>query len=434
MMKAPLGLVGIGCGGRTRTYCELAAAMPDRYRVIAAADPNPARVEMVRKIAKNPDFRSFPTDDELLAAGKLGDVCIIGTQDSYHVEPAMKAMEAGYDLLLEKPIADDPVEILHLLRAAERLRRKVLVCHVLRYSPFYVKVKQIVDSGILGRIITIDAREGVGPWHQAHSYVRGHWSVTGRATPMLIAKSCHDMDIISWMARKPCTRVSSFGGLTHFTPENRPAGAPDRCVDGCPVADTCIYNAALYASRHRDWLQWVMDGGLHASSQDVLEWLRTSPWGRCVYACDNDAVDHQVVAMEFAGGCTGTFTMTAFDSGRDIVICGTEGRLRGGDNVKTLCGSDIVVNLHAGDTIRHEVSTDAGGYEGHGGGDPGLVDALDVEMAKPADEMRSGLPASVESHFIGYAAEESRRTGTTVDLASFRDRLAARLQDGAGAR
>ncbi len=425
-MKTPLTFVGIGCGGRTRTYFELAAKLPDRYRVIAAADPNPARVEMTRTVSRNPDFRGFRSDKELFAAGKLADVCIIGTQDSYHVDPALKAMEVGYDILLEKPIADNPAEVVRLLQAAERLGRKVLVCHVLRYSPFYVKVKQIVDSGILGNIVTIDAREGVAPWHQAHSYVRGHWAVTGKATPMLIAKSCHDLDIISWMVKRPCSRVGSFGGLAHFTAANRPEGAPARCTDGCPVADTCIYNAALYASRQRGWLQWVMDHGMDASFEDVLEWLKTSPWGRCVYACDNDAVDHQVVAMEFEGGVTGTFTMTAFDSGRDLVICGTKGRLRGGDNTRGLSGSDIVVNLHTGDAIRYGVSSDVGGYDGHGGGDPGLVHAIDLEMAKPAGEMRSGLSASVESHLIGYAAEESRLTGKMVELASYRQRLEAR--------
>jgi len=425
-MKSPLKLVGIGCGGRTRTYCELAAKLPGRYCVVAAADPNPVRVEMIRKASLNPEFRGFQSDDDLLAAGKLADICIIGTQDSYHVSPAIKAMETGYDILLEKPVADNPAEVMRLLHTAERLGRKVLVCHVLRYAPFYVKVKQIVDSGILGDIITIDAREGVMPWHQAHSYVRGHWALTGKATPMLIAKSCHDLDIISWMVSRPCTRVSSFGGLSYFTPANRPEGAPDRCTDGCPVGDSCLYNATLYASRHRSWLQWVMDNGLQAEPDQVLEWLKTSPWGRCVYACDNDAVDHQVVAMQFDGGGTCTFTMTAFDSGRDLVICGTKGRMRGGDNTKSMSGSDIIVNLHTGDSIRYGVSSDVGGYDGHGGGDPGLVHALDLEMAKPAREMRSSLHASVESHLIGYAAEESRRTGKTVELASYREKLSAR--------
>jgi len=162
MTSKPLTLVGIGCGGRTRTYCGLAARLPHRYQVVAAADPNPVRVEQVRELSRNPAFRSFASDRELFAAGKLADVCIIGTQDAYHVEPALRALELGYDLLLEKPIATDPRQIVHLLATAERLGRKVLVCHVLRYAPFYVKVHEIVQSGVLGDIVTLDAREGVG--------------------------------------------------------------------------------------------------------------------------------------------------------------------------------------------------------------------------------------------------------------------------------
>jgi predicted dehydrogenase len=424
-MPKPLTMVGVGCGGRTRTYCGLAARQPHRYRVVAAADPNPARLEQMRALSLNPDFRGFRDDAELFAAGKLADLCVIGTQDNYHVQPAIRAMELGYDLLLEKPIADNPGDILRLLETAERLGRKVLVCHVLRYGPFFVKVKEIVDSGILGDLVAIDAREGVGPWHQAHSYVRGHWAVTGKATPMLIAKSCHDLDIISWLAGRPCHRVSSYGTLSHFTAANAPAGAPGRCTDGCPADADCPYNAMLYASRQRSWLQWVMDGGATATEPQVREWLTTSPWGRCAYRCDNDAVDHQVVAMEFEGGAVATFTMTAFDYGRHLVLCGTKGTLRGGDAVKAHSGHDIIVQLHAGDTIRYGVSLDVGGYEGHGGADPGLVQNLDRELAKPAAAMRSGLHASVESHMMGYAAERSRHAGQAVDVRAFRQGIPA---------
>jgi len=422
--KKPLTLVGVGCGGRVRTYCDLAARHPHRYRVVAAADPNPVRVGQIRELSRNPEFRSFSSDAELFAAGKLADVCIIGTQDAYHVEPCIRAMEVGYDVLLEKPVASEPAKVLHLLSEAERLGRKVLVCHVLRYSPFYVKVHEIVASGALGDVVTLDAREGVGAWHQAHSYVRGHWAVTGKATPMLVAKSCHDLDIISWLVNRPCRQVHSFGSLSHFTSANAPEGAPDNCTEGCPVGDTCPYNAMLYASRQRGWLQWVMDGGRDASEEDVRSWLSSSPWGRCAYRCDNDAVDHQVVLMEFEGGVTGTFTMTAFDSGRNLTICGTKATLRGGDEVRAQSGNDIIVQYHTGNTVRYGVSNDVGGYDGHGGGDPGLVHAIDREFAKPAAEMRSGLHASVESHLIGYAAEEARRTGSSVRLADFRKSLA----------
>ncbi len=419
----PLTLAGIGCGGRTRTYCELAARYPHRYRVIAGADPNPDRLDMLRRQSGNPDFRGFPNDEALLAVGRLADVCIIGTQDSYHVQPAIKAMEAGYDILLEKPIADNPRDILALLSVAERLDRKVLVCHVLRYAPFYETVHEILSNGELGDLISIDAREGVGPWHQTHSYVRGHWSVTGKATPMLIAKSCHDLDIISWLADQPCRSIHSYGSLGHFHARNAPAGAPARCTDGCPHAGTCPYNALLYATQHRSWLQWVMDRGDTAPEEDVHAWLAHSPWGRCVYRCDNDAVDHQVVAMEFSGGVTATFTMTAFDHGRNLTLNGTLGVLRGGHAVKSMTGHDIMLMRHDGTTTFHDLTIAGGGYEDHGGADPGLVEAMDREFAKPAQEMRSGLHASVESHLMGYAAELSRHTGQVVEMAAYRRSL-----------
>lgn len=421
-MNKPLTLVGIGCGGRTRTYCELAAQQPHRYRIVAGADPDAERVEQVRTTSRNPEFRSFANAEACFAAGRLGDVAIIGTQDAYHVEPALRALELGYDLLLEKPVAPHPADVLRIRDTAQRLGRRVLVCHVLRYSPFYVQVKALVASGVLGDIVSIDAREGVGDFHQAHSYVRGHWAKTANSTSMIIAKSCHDMDIMSWLVDRPCERVSSFGSLQHFTAAHRPAGAPARCTDGCPHATTCNYDAMRYAGRHRAWLSYVWNRGLSASQDEVREWLATSPWGRCVYACDNDAVDHQVMSLEFAGGITGTFTMTAFDSGRNLTICGTKGVLRGGESMRHLTGGkDIVVSGHDGGHTYHEINYASGGYGGHMGADPGLIDALATELAKPdPTTMRTGIDASVQSHLMGFAAEYSRQHGgEVVNLADY---------------
>jgi predicted dehydrogenase len=423
-MKAPLTMVGIGCGHRTLTYCGLAAKMQHRYRVVGGADPVAVRVEKLSRLSGDPAFRSFVDAEALLAAGRIADLAVIGTQDNYHVGPAVRAMELGYDLLLEKPIAPDPRQVLELLAVAERLGRKVLVCHVLRYTPFYEKVQELLVAGAIGDIASIDASEGVGDFHQVHSFVRGHWARSDVSNPMIVAKSCHDMDIISWLVGRPCQRVASFGGLHHFTAAKAPAGAPARCTDGCPVGDSCRYNALRYIDRERGWLSHVMDGGDTASPEAVRAHLAHSPWGRCAWRCDNDVVDRQVVAFEFAGGIAGTFTMTAFDSGRNVTIRGTTGVLTGGDALHARTGDDIVVRSHAGAETRYRIQVDAGGYAGHGGGDPGLVNALDRELAKPAGEMRTGLSASVESHMMGFAAEESRRSGRVVDLAEFRSRHA----------
>ncbi len=422
-----LKLAGIGCGGRTQTYLGLAAQMPEYYEVAAAADPIAGRVEKVRGLSRNPDFRGFDSDKAILAADKLADVMIIGTQDAYHVTPCLAAMQKGYDILLEKPIAANLADVIRVEQEARRLGRKVLVCHVLRYTPFYQKVKEIADSGMLGEIVSLNAAEGVGAWHQTHSYVRGHWSVAEKASPMIIAKCCHDMDILSWLAGEKCAAVSSFGRLSYFTEKNAPEGAPARCTDGCPAARACPYNAVLYATRHRSWLPFVYDEAGGASLEDIRQWLSRSPWGRCVYRCGNTAVDHQVVNLSFAGGSTATFTMTAFESGRNIDIYGTQARLHGGDFYKHNAGFEIIVTEHASGAVsRFDAGRPAGGgYAGHGGGDGGLVAALYHEMMKddPA-QMRSSLALSVESHVMGFAAEEARLTGRVIHLEEFRRRHA----------
>jgi predicted dehydrogenase len=395
--------------------------MSDRYDVVAAADPNPERLEMVRKAANNPDFRTFTDDRAILAEPKLADVMIIGTQDAYHKEPCLAAMQKGYDILLEKPIAQTMADVVSIEAAARRLGRKVLVCHVLRYSPFYQKVKEIITSGVLGDIISLNATEGVGTFHQAHSFVRGHWGVVEKATPMIIAKSCHDMDIIYWLLDRKCEAVASFGGLNYFTKKYMPADAPPRCTDGCPVGDTCVYNAELYLTKQKGWLGFVYDRPKTATDDEIRQWLATSPWGRCVYQCDNTAVDHQVVSMKFTGNVTVTFTMTAFDAGRNVQIYGTKARLIGGEATLRDAGSDIIVTDHTTrESTPHKVELKSGGYSGHGGGDAGLMDALYSEMMKDRPEdMHSSIQKSVESHLMGFAAEESRVTGQTIRLDAF---------------
>lgn len=417
-----LKLAGVGCGSRVTTYMTLAATMPERYELAGAADPIGWKVDRVAALSGNAGFRRFASAAELLSAERFADVVIIGTQDGYHVEPCLAAMERGYDVVLEKPIATSLADVLRLEAAAERLGRRVLVCHVLRYTPFYRKVREIVASGVLGRIVTLQASEGVGTFHQAHSFVRGHWAVTERSSPMVIAKSCHDLDVIQWIMDRTPVSVSSFGKLSLFTPANRPGGAPARCIDGCPVGDACQYNALRYLSDQRGWLAHVYDGGEKATDDQVREWLKVGPWGRCVYRCDNTAVDHQVLSLSYADGATATFTMSAFDSGRNIEIWGADAVLRGGAYTKRLTGDDLVLRVHAtGQETKFKVEEPAGGYRGHGGGDFGLVDALYDEMRAPDPAaMRSSLPVSVQSHVVGFAAEAARLENRVVDLEAFR--------------
>ena len=423
----PLRLAFLGCGARGTTYAQLAARRPDRYRIVAGADPASERVERIRAVSSNPDFRGFADGAAMLAAGKLADVLVIATQDHGHFEPCRRGLELGYNILLEKPIATRVEQVLEIERLAGQTGRRVMVCFVLRFAAFYRKVKEIIDSGRLGEVSGIQASEGVMPWHQAHSFVRGHWSVVAKSSPMLLSKCCHDTDVLHWLVGRRCLRVASFGSLEFFRRERAPAGAPQRCTDGCPVAESCPYNALRYAGDRRvPWLGMVYDRAASATAEEVVEWLRTSPWGRCVYRCDNDAVDRQVLALEFEGGITGTFTMTAFENGRHIEVYGTKGVLKGGETYRHHFGAHLVFLPHEGAPERYTVQAEDGGYELHGGGDPGLVNALYDEMTRPAGEpLQAGIDSTVHSHVLTFAAEEARLTGRTVDVAEFARKIAS---------
>jgi len=420
-MNKPLKLACIGCGARAQTYTSLAVRRPDQFEIVAGADPVPVRVEKLRGISGRADFRGFARAEELLAVGKIADVMIVATQDNDHFAHCTGALQLGYDVLLEKPIATRVDQVLAIERLARQVNRRVMVCFVLRFAAFYRKVKEIIQSGALGEITGIQANEGVMPWHQAHSFVRGHWSNVGRSSPMIISKCCHDTDIIHWLVGRHCRRVASFGSLEFFRPERAPAGAPARCTDGCPVGETCAFNALRYTTYMRaSWLPMVFDRAQQATTGEIITWLRTSPWGRCVYRCDNDAVDRQVLALEFEGGVTGTFTMTAFENGRHIEIYGTRGVLKGGETHRKQFGAHLMLLPHEGEPVRYTVQSEDGGYELHGGGDSGLVNVLYDEMTSPpGTPLAAGLDSTVHSHLIGFAAEEARVTGRTVDLEEF---------------
>ncbi|PID79991.1 hypothetical protein CSB20_08590 [bacterium DOLZORAL124_64_63] len=287
---------------------------------------------------------------------------------------------------------------------------------MLRYTPFYSKVREIIRSGQLGDVISMHATEGVDAWHQAHSFVRGHWGRSADSTPMIVAKCCHDTDYLVWLMGSRCKAVSSFGRLSYFNEKHAPEGAAERCTSGCPHAEpqggNCMYDTHLYLGKHERWLDMVYPDPAKRSREEVLEWLETSKWGRCAWKCDNDVVDHQVVNMDFENGSTASLTMTAFDCGRSIEIHGTKGTLRGGDAFKKFSGADITVRDHAtGKTeyIRLEEIKD-GGYQGHGGGDRGLVDAMDAIFRGEGPE-NSLIEHSIEGHLIGFAAEQSRLNG-----------------------
>ena len=399
----------LGCGSRGRTYAGIAASFGDRYRITAAADPVEQRRDAVANLFPSDGIRTFSSAEELFAAGRLADVLIIATQDADHFAHASAALHAGYDILLEKPAAEalDRCEALDAL--ARSLGRRIGLCFVLRYTPFYATVKALVDSGRLGRIISIRASEGVEPFHQAHSFVRGHWSKSGDSTPMIVAKCSHDADLLCWLAGSAPARVSSFGGLEWFCKANAPSGAPPRCTDGCPVAPQCPYDAHRYLGDKRRWLGMVMDAATTADDAAVLDFLRSSPWGRCVYHCDNDVVDHQVVATEMHNGVSATLTMTAFDNGRTLEIHGTRASLRGGSPFQEAGTPELWLRDHASaksEAIELAQPDSVAGYAGHGGGDWGLMNALDGLFRGP-HRLAPGLDG-LAGHRLAFLAEKAR--------------------------
>ena len=420
----PYSVLIIGAGCRGGMYADLMAAHPDKFRVVAVADPVQGRRAAAAQRLGIPAEMCFTSWEEALARPKLADIAVIATGDDMHYIPALTAIELGFDLLLEKPVAQTAEECASIAKAAEKKGVRVLVCHVLRYTDFYKKIKTLLMEGTLGDVQSVIAVEAVGNVHQSHSYVRGNWHSEMESTPMLLAKCCHDLDILQWLLDKPCKRVQSFGSLTHFTPANAPAGAPTRCIDGCPAADTCPYNAVklYYDDKDNDWFRCACTRDIAKDNiptdEEVMFALRTTDYGLCVYHAHNDVVDHQVVNMEFEGGATVSFTMNAFNcGGRYIRLFGTKGELFGNAD-----GSELTLFTFADRQYRRlsTLQVDESITSGHGGGDEGIVCELyDYLSDHYAGFCAADIGISAKNHLIGFAAEKARHTGTVVDMDAY---------------
>jgi predicted dehydrogenase len=411
------GFMIIGCGQRGEAYARYALDHPEEARVLSVVDPDPKRRDYLGSLCGVPGADRLADWGQALAGPKLADAVVVATPDNRHVAPCLVAIAAGYDVLLEKPISSLAAECLALRDAAKAAGRKVVVCHVLRYTPFFTEIKRIVDSGTIGKPVSIDHVEGVGYWHQAHSFVRGNWRNSAASSPMILQKSCHDMDILRWIVGAECRVISSFGSLSYFTAANAPEGAPARCTDGCPASATCPYDAVRYYLTDIDqWAKKILRKVVAVESSDeaVLAALKTGPYGRCVFRCDNDVVDHQTTTMEFEGGATATFTMSAFNpGGRTIEIMGTKGRILGDMEASEIEIFDFLSGSYAKMPI-------GPGGEGHGGGDSGIMRDFCAFLGGGAESPHlSTIAASIESHLMALAAEESRVRGRTVYMNEF---------------
>jgi len=421
-----LSMIIIGAGGRGRTYAGFAKTNPDMYEVVGVAEPIKERREYI--IENHPAAANNVYEDwkDILAVPKFADIAVIATMDRMHTEPALKAIELGYDILLEKPMAPSAEESNLICEAAEKKGTKILVCHVLRYTSFFKALKQVIDSGRIGKVMSINHEEGVGNIHQSHSFVRGNWRNEQESSFMLLQKSCHDMDILQWLLGEKCTRAHSFGSLTYFTAKNRPQGAPDYCLDGCPHADKCRYNVEniYFGKPQYDWMTHNIAVMPNPTESELREALRHGRHGRCVYACDNNVVDHQVVNLEFESGATVSFTMNAFNlGGRVIHIMGTDGEIHASMSSDTFTVSDF--DTEKTETVKiNDMIVDESIASGHGGGDAGIMVALhDLVAEGKTSASVCDIRTSYENHLIAFAAESSRKNGTVVDIAEFEKNL-----------
>lgn len=415
----------IGYGSRGAAYSAYAAEHPEELQIVAVAEPMPNRREYAAKLHNLVPENVFEDWRSLEQQPKMADFAIIATQDKDHVEPALAMIEKGYHLLLEKPMATTPADCKRITEAAEKKGVKVIVCHVLRFTPFWRTLKQIIDSGKIGKVQSIIHLENVGNLHYSHSYVRGNWRKASEATPMILAKCCHDTDLLQWLVGKPCKRVQSFGGLTHFTKENKPEGAPARCMDGCPHADTCFYNVQkiYFDGGGLEWFRPMVTGRVDdPTDEELTQALLTGPYGRCVYDCDNDVADSQTVNLEFEDGTVATLTVNAFGAGgRYVRVFGTEGEafMISGDEFVVYSFADrqeerVKTSIASGNTI----------HDGHGGGDTGImVDTVIYFGEGIASSSVCDVRMSYLSHLIAFAAEESRLAGTVIDLDQYSNQL-----------
>ena len=427
-MSKQLKVILIGAGNRGCNYVRLAKEnCPEKLDVVAIADPDLSRGREIIEAYGIPEEMIFDDWKKVLALPKFADAAIIATQDNNHFEPACAALRAGYDLLLEKPVAPTAEECLGISDLANSLGRKVVVCHVLRYAPFFETVKHIIDSGRIGKVVNIVHTECVGNIHQSHSYVRGNWRDSKESSPMILAKSCHDLDIVQWLLGKECTRVQSFGSLSYFRPENAPEGAPEYCIQSCPHESECVYSAVkIYKERQFPvWVRYVTKKE-NATDEEIEKIISQTNYGKCIFKCGNDVVDHQVVNLEYEGGETVSFTMSAFNKGgRKINVMGTAGELWANMSDKT---------VHIFDFKTREIETidvlnyvkDESIVGGHGGGDLGIVKAFcEYLTGEYKGNAVSDISTSVGNHLVAFAAESSRLEGKVINMDEFAEEIRA---------
>jgi len=423
-------IILIGAGDRGTTYADLGAEFCNgSFNLIAVADPDPIRRNYIKDKFSLSESFCFDSWEQVLNMPKFADAVIIATQDRDHFAPTMIAISKGYHILLEKPAATTPEECLKISDYSKQMGVKIVVCHVLRYTPFFRLLKQIIDEGRIGKVVNLVHVECVGNVHQSHSYVRGDWKNSSISSPMILAKSCHDLDIDQWLIGKHCKNVQSFGGLLFFNESNKPQGAPKYCIQGCPAEEDCPYSALkIYKDRNFPAFVKTATKKHEPTDEDILEAITNTDYGRCVFQCENNVVDHQIVNLEYEDGVTVSFTMSAFNKGgRKLRIMGTKGEITAQMSDPFVSLFDFktrkTIKINIADAVKDE------SIQGlHGGGDRGIIKTFCQYIAgNYKGNSVSDIETSVENHLVAFMAEESRVNGTIINMDHYIKELRKRV-------
>ncbi|MGH7475572.1 MAG: Gfo/Idh/MocA family protein [Longimicrobiales bacterium] len=413
-MSERIRVVIVGAGARgNRVFAALMAREDVGFETVGVVEPHPARRAAFCERYGIAESQSFVTLEEFLEAPRFGDIVFICTPDVTHYAHARAVSEKGYDILLEKPIATSLPDCLALIDVEQTHRNRIFVAHVLRYSPFFRAVKEIVESGRLGAIRNVQLHENVGHWHYAHSYVRGNWGREATSGPILLTKSSHDLDILYWLVGARVESVVSYGGRTYFRRENAPPESTERCLD-CPLRETCLYSATrLYLNDRDEWPYNVI-----APPPDTIDErrraLETGPYGRCVWKCDNDVCEEQTVLLRFASGLHATLGLHAHtaENTRTLRILFDTAELSG-----NLVRGELSISHFTGlpgtvpvERIELPPVSDS---QSHGGGDLRLLRMLHEHLTTGAHAaLMTSLQSSLPSHALAFLAEQSRLEGT----------------------
>jgi hypothetical protein len=413
----PVTAITLGAGSRGNVYGNFAEKFPTLLDIVGVAEPIPLRNERYATKHKIADTNRFNTWERVFERPKFADAIIITTPDALHYAPCMKALEMGYDILLEKPIAPTEKECRNILALAKKTGRIVAVCHVLRYAPYFVKMKELIAQGAVGEVISIQHLEPIEHMHMSHSYVRGNWHNSKTTTPIILAKSCHDLDIIKWVINKPAKQISAMGDLKWFRKENAPQGSTARCTDGCAVERTCPYSAIkMYYEQRQRLGVFDLPDDKTKHPEAIMEKLKTTDYGRCVYRMDNDQPDHYITNIRFGDNITASFSMEAFTSyaGRRTRIMGSMGDMVG--DMTELVITDFRTERQTKLVPKAE-DVDEYRNSGHGGGDWLLAnDFVQAVSQQNPKLLTSTIDESIESHIMAFMAEESRKNNKVMGI------------------